>query len=278
MAEIGRGENMHRRWRLVTGCFLAAATLGAVYRVVDAALVSTAFFTGWVLLAAVGLAAGFSARKRLSTLPLGSAATWLRIHVATGVLASITFVLHTDAGIPNGWLESALWLSFACVALSGVLGFYWTRTLPQRLARSGGEVIFERIPGFRIALREEAELCVVDAAQTTGSSLLGEHYRAELAEWFEAPAEIWAHFRAGRAVGPMRIERIDALARYMSEAERPYQQRLRELVEAKIALDEHYALQLALKLWLLVHVPLTGVLVALVLLHIVIVHAFAVGI
>lgn len=262
----------------MAGCVVAVATLGAVYLVVEAALASIAFFTGWVLLAAVGLTAAYSFRKRLSTLPLGSAATWLRIHVATGVFAVITFLLHTDAGFPGGLLESALWLAFAAVALSGALGFYWTKTLPQRLARGGGEVIFERIPGFRALVREEAERCVVDAAQTTGSSLLGDHYRTELAEWFDGPAEVWAHFRADHAASLERTERIDALARYMSDAERPYQQKLRELVEAKIALDEHYALQLALKIWLLVHVPLTGVLITLALLHAVIVHAFDVGI
>jgi hypothetical protein len=126
-------------------------------------------------------------------------------------------------------------------------------------------------------LREEVERCVLEAAQSTGSSLLGDHYRDELASWFEGPADLWTHFRSRHAAGAARLRKIDALARYTSDAERPYHAELRKLTERKIALDQHYALQLVLKYWAFVHVPLTGALLVLVALHVLVAHAFSGG-
>lgn len=51
---------------------------------IRAGLAEPALFTGGWLLAAMILLASFNARKKLSMLPLGSAATWLRLHVIGG--------------------------------------------------------------------------------------------------------------------------------------------------------------------------------------------------
>ncbi len=258
---------------------LAGFVLALCYAVIRPAPISISYFTGWVLLSAVVLTALYNVRKRISMWPIGSAAAWLQLHAYTGAFAVFVFLLHTGASLPNGLLESVLWATFVFVALSGVVGMYWSRVMPQRLARSGIEVIFERIPAIIYALREEAEQCVTEAARATGSNLLGDHYRDELAGWFDGPAEVWSHFRrAGHKARRSRLNKIDSLARYASEAERPYQERLRELTQRKMLLDEHYALQLALKLWLFVHVPFTAALLLLAVVHLVTVYAFSGGI
>ncbi len=257
----------------------AVAVLVLCYAVIKPTPASVSFFSGWVLLSAVLLTALYNVRKRISMWPIGSAAAWLQLHAYTGAFAVFAFLLHTGAGLPNGWLESALWATFVLVALSGVVGLYWSRVMPPRLARNGIEVLFERIPAIIYSLRDEVEQCVTESARATGSNLLGDHYRDELAAWFDGPADVWSHFRrAGHKARMSRLTKIDALARYASAAERPFQEQLRELTERKLQLDEHYALQLALKLWLFVHVPLTAALLLLAAVHLVTAYAFGGGI
>ena len=70
---------------------------------------------------------------------------------------------------------------------------------------------------------------------------------------------------------------IDNLQRYLNSRENEYADRLRHLVNKKDDLDFYYALSLALKAWLLVHVPLTYSLLILVVLHLVVVYAFGGG-
>jgi hypothetical protein len=276
---VARPLNNYRERRRRNLLRLAAATavFALCYAIIEPALVNGAFFSGWVLLSAIVLTAIYNVRKRISMWPIGSAAAWLQLHAYTGVFAVFAFLVHTGAELPNGPIEMALWVTFVLVAVSGVLGLYWSRVMPRRLARTGIEVLFERIPAFMYDLREEVEQCVTESARATGSSLLGDHYRSELAGWFNGPADLWTHFRSGHKAGVSRLNKIDALARYASTAERPFQQQLRELTERKMTLDEHYVLQLALKLWLFIHVPLTAVLLLLAVIHLVISYAFSAG-
>ena len=70
---------------------------------------------------------------------------------------------------------------------------------------------------------------------------------------------------------------MDNLSRYLNAEEREFHDRLRELVCKKDELDFHYALQLMLKVWLFVHVPLTYSLLIAAGVHMVLVHAFGGG-
>ena len=68
------------------------------------------------------------------------------------------------------------------------------------------------------------------------------------------------------------------LRRYLNQQENEYAERLRDLVNKKDELDFHYALNLALKAWLLVHVPASYSLFILAALHVVAVYAFSGGV
>src|SRR5688572_12282273 len=80
--------------------FIAAAvTLAGLAAVwawadsLDSRLESSSFFTGWLLLGALVALALFQVRKKLPMPPLGSAATWLQVHVYTGLGTVGLFVL-----------------------------------------------------------------------------------------------------------------------------------------------------------------------------------------
>ena len=64
---------------------------------------------------------------------------------------------------------------------------------------------------------------------------------------------------------------------HLSIAERQKIERLAALVRQKDGLDYHRSLQLALKLWLFVHIPLTYGLMIFTLLHLVLVFGFSGG-
>ena len=65
--------------------------------------------------------------------------------------------------------------------------------------------------------------------------------------------------------------------RFLNREEREVMKQIAELVRRKDTLDYHHSLQLTLKLWLFVHIPLTYSLLIFSLVHIVLVYAFSGG-
>jgi hypothetical protein len=60
----------------------------------------------------------------------------------------------------------------------------------------------------------------------------------------------------------------------MNDKEKEFTEQLLALVAQKNSLDTQYALQLTLKSWLFVHIPLTYSMVLVLLAHIVLVYGF----
>ena len=76
----------------------------------------------------------------------------------------------------------------------------------------------------------------------------------------------------------MRIEaRIADLDRFLAPEQRKVLGELAVMVAQKDGLDYQRSLQLSLKLWLFVHIPLTYSLLILTVLHVVLVFAFSGG-
>jgi len=210
-------------------------------------------------------------------LPVGAASTWTQFHIYGGFLAIFIFALHLGLRWPDGALERLLAASFALTAASGLLGLYWSRRLPDQLTRRGEEVIFERIPAFIVHLRTQAEAAVEQAARDAGSATLADYYGEHLAKFFAGPRYRLRHLTGSSQRIYAILNRFDALRRHLDESERVQHARLRELIVKKDDLDFHYALQRALKAWLFVHVPMTGVMLMLAVVHVVAVGAFSGG-
>ncbi len=257
---------------LITGGLLLAC--GAFYLSYLATQARPEFLTGWALFILIFTLAAYNIRKRLSMLPLGVAAHWLQLHAYLGGVAVLIFIVHTGWWWSGGALEGLLYLAFVLTAGSGLLGLYLSRRLPARLTRRGEEVIYERIPGFMARLRSEAESTVLQTAEEARSSTLPDFYNRELADFFSGPRHFWAHLRGTGRPTFMLTQRLNGLRRYLGDSEREAHERLLMLVERKDELDFHYALQSALKWWLLLHVPATAAMLILSLVHLVLVYAF----
>jgi len=263
-----------RRWISGFIVLLAAAGLLAWHTAHDAALYQPVFLTGWLLLTVILILTLYNGRKKLSMLPMGSAAVWLQFHIYLGLLAVFIFALHINWTLPSGILERILALFFVVVAGSGVAGIYISRNYARMLTRRTEEVVLERIPQFIAELRAQAEGLVLKSAAETGSSTIADFYGSRLASYFAAPRNLRLHLRGSRRASFTLMIDMDAMARYLSDQEIVYLEKLRLLVERKDRLDYAHALQSTLKAWLFVHLPATYGLILLALLHLVLVYSF----
>jgi len=256
---------------MVIGCLLA-------YEAVNTAKIAFfkhQFFSGWLLFSIVGFLALYNLRKRFVTIPLGSNATWLQLHIYVGLISVFVFFLHLDWEVPNGYLEVALACLFILVAASGAIGIYLSRRLPKLLTRRGEEVIFERIPNYIVELKREAETLVLEAAELAESTTLSDHYRVHLGIFFSKPRHFFSHLLLSRRPLYGILTALESNERYLNPEELEASRKLRLLVEKKDELDFHFALQYALKAWLFVHVPTTFVMLLLTVLHLVVAYSFA---
>ncbi len=128
------------RRRRVRNFGLTAMAVGVVWLwelALERRLESSAFATGYLMLAAVLFLACYNVRKKLPFLPLGSSAAWLQGHLYVGIGSLGLFALHAGIPWPMGPLNSALAIIYLATAASGLLGLYLTRTIPAQLARIG---------------------------------------------------------------------------------------------------------------------------------------------
>lgn len=234
-----------------------------------------AVVTGWGLAALMIFLSLFNVRKKLSMLPLGSAQTWLKLHVTGGILALFFFWIHTGSFWPLGRYEQALALLFYLLTANGVMGYFLQRIYPGQMTQTGLEVIYERIPAEIAEIRERAEALVLECTQSTGVETLARYYLETLDWFFHRP-----RFFASHAVGRQKAlhwlrQRFSVVKGYLNEAESVYLMKLQILAETKNKIDIHYTFQTILKSWLLVHVPLTAAVLVLAIWHILLVHAYA---
>ncbi len=254
-----------------------AAVLVFANEAYSTALYQSEFLIGWVLLFVLLLLSLYRIRKPLSMLPIGSSASWVQLHVYGGVLSIFLFGIHTGWQIPDGWFNLLMATLFVLVAGSGIFGMILMRTLPRRLTRRGEEVIWERIPVFRRELKNMAEQIVMETTQKTHSNTIAEFYSTRLSKFFSKPKHRFLHLiGSDRALFALFSE-FENLERYMNDKEKGISLQLKELVVKKNDLDFHHVLQRSMRLWLLVHVPLTYSMLLLTVLHAVIVHTYRGG-
>jgi hypothetical protein len=247
------------RRRLINSAVTLAA-LGGVWLWVEhleATLRRSSFFTGWLLLGALLLLALFQVRKKLPAPPLGSSAAWMQLHIYTGLATAGLFLMHAPWRWPNGKLESLLAALYVATFASGVVGLYWTRTLPRRLSRVAEEVIYERIPALRGGLRDRAQAVVLVAVRTAGGATLGEFYNARLHDYFSTRRGWRYRLAPTSGLRKSLLSELTEATRYLSDAERKSAEELFALVRKRDDLDYHEALQWRMRAWLFVHIMLT---------------------
>jgi hypothetical protein len=245
--------------------------LFGVARLVRLAFGHSSFATGWLLLTLMLFLAMYNSRKRISMLPLGKASTWLQLHVIGGFATFGFFWLHTGRIWPSGGYEHVLALLFYLVGLSGVCGWLLQAIYPRVLTSTGIEVIYERIPTELADLREQAEALM----RNSNSVTLAQYYHDQIQWFFSQPRFLLHHLLGNDKARTWSRQQQSQVQRYLNSHENEVLQTLGEMMNHKLELDVHYALQSVMKGWLLVHVPLAVALVLLALWHTIVVHVYA---
>jgi hypothetical protein len=264
-----------RRLRNATLALAAFLTIAGALWLHHVALRDISFSSGWLLVGAFVVLAAYNLRKKLPFLPLADSASWMQLHIYLGLLAVGVFLLHTGLSLPNGILESSLWATTVLLLASGLLGLAVTRSAPRGLTEHGERVIFERIPVLRAQLAREVRELVEASAAAGSSETLASYYPERLQPFFARPRNLARHLLGSRVPLQRLCRELQALKRYMSEADADRLDRIEDCVIAKDNLDYQYAWQGVLKGWLFLHIPLTYATAVLATVHVALAYAYA---
>ena len=235
------------------------------------------YIYGWLLFLLIVILSLYNGRKKLPFLPLGTSEGWLQFHIYAGLLTILLFGLHIRFRMPTGTFEIILAALYLLVTASGIFGLFFSRMIPKRLTTRGGEVVFERIPAIRRSLQEQAELLALKSVPEAHSTTLADFYLRHLKTFFDRSQNFWLHLLEVRSPVNSLVNKIGDMNRFLNEQERATATKLSELVRQKDGLDYHRALQITLKSWLFVHIPLTYSLLIFSVIHVVLVYAFSGG-
>ena len=255
------------RWFLATSVLaLASVVLGVIVR----------WWRGWspgdwwgltfgTLASLLMLGAAlYPMRRRLVGWLLPTVQDWLQGHVYGGTLAAVLVLVHMGFRWPHGtfgwWLFGlTLWTT-----VSGLIGVALQKWVPSLMAQHlTVEVIYERVPEMLTKLQEEASKTMGGA-----SEVLQRFYDAQVQPALAGITPSWSYLfdvHAGRA---KRLSEFDHIRAFVGEPDQERLQDLRVIVTEKMEIEAHFALQRALRLWPLVHVPPAMLLLAAIVLHI----------
>ena len=276
MAQIIVSRKIGRRISFVFALVVCAAMIGLGARYL-AHLPRATFVFGWLLLLVMVILSVYNGRKKIPFLPLGSSSAWLQFHVYAGYFTIVLFASHIHFRLPTGIFEWVLTTLYVAVTGSGIVGIFISRNFPGRLTTRSGEVIYERIPIVRRQLSERAKGLALKSIGEVNASTVADFYANELAPFFASPRHYFWHLFEVRSPLNRLLKKIEDLSRFLNAEERAVMNQIAELVREKDGLDYHRSLQLTLKLWLFVHIPLTYSLLILSFFHVVLVYAFSGG-
>jgi hypothetical protein len=266
-----------QRWLgIILLAAFSAATLAAYARY-SPEYPRLAYLSGAALFFVMVVLTLYNGRKKLPFLPLGTSEGWLQFHIYAGFLTVVLFLAHIRFRLPTGWFDTILASLYVLVTGSGIAGLFVTRSIPKRLTTRGGEVLFERIPAVRRGLREQAETLALKSMPEFHSTTIADFYTRHLEDFFNGPRNLPLHLLEVRRPLNLLQNRIADVSRYLNARERETLEKISQLVRQKDGLDYHQALQLLLRGWLFVHIPLTYSLMIFSIAHIVLVYAFSGG-
>lgn len=263
----------------ITAAVIALAWLGGLLALWDWPPLPSSGFG--VLCGAVGgLIVGFEMalvlRKQFRRYRWGRTRAWMRLHIWLGLVCLPVILIHAGFGF-GGPLPAATLTLFLLVIASGVWGLVMQQWLPQKmLADIPGETIASQIDRLGAYHADEARqvvtgLTTVPPEAESDEPLISGPLAAEL-EAFRDEVLLPYLERGKRSRSPLTApaeaeRRFARLREAVPPGARNALDRLQELVNLRRRWDEQAVLHWWLHAWLLVHVPLSWAMFALMLLH-----------
>lgn len=232
---------------------IALLIVVAIARVQEDRLAHASFFTGFTVLASILLLGLLGVRRRLPVLPLGTVATWTQIHLYTGIFTTGVYALHVPALIAGGTFECGLSIVFLLVTASGIYGIYASRTLPRRLTSVAGQHRFDRVAWHRAQIAESAQDLLQQMEEQSAIGVLGGFYEKYLSPFFGSRPSLAYVLVPSGARRRRLLSGLQELNRYLEQEGRATSGQFAALIRRRDDLDYQYALQLRLRLWLVIH-------------------------
>ena len=231
-------------------------------------------FTGTMLLACLFVLILIGVRRRIPALPLGTASTWLQVHLYTGIFASAIYFLHVPHLIADGWIEGTLSIVFLVVTASGFYGIYASRTLPKRLTNVPGESRFDQLSWHRDQVETRANELLESVGNPSSNRVLQSFYQRYLDPYFGTRPRIHDLVIPNGIRRRQLLSGLKELDRYLEEEGRLISGKLSALVRKRDDLDYQFALQLRLRSWVMFHSFLSVLLVILAIIHAILALSF----
>jgi hypothetical protein len=285
-----RIDRTHKGWLIASLVILCASALLYVRDRVPAANGSMGGTAAGLWFGSAGFAfmifaAALGARKRVPVYRIGRAQTWMRGHLWLGLVSLPVILFHSGFRFGHGltaWLMALL----VIVVVSGVFGAALQHYMPRVMTREVPmETIYEEIGHVRAQLLEEAEDLVTQATDSK---------KQEATSAEANSAEAGVAVAVTEEAAPLRIFYEQELKPYLAKPG-PSDSRLRDAAKARIAFaqlrtllppslhttvedlegiceeERQLTLQSQLHLWLhgwlLLHIPLSIVLILLGAVH-----------
>lgn len=231
----------------------AVALFAGLAWLINTRLGHASVFTGATLLACLLGLILLGLRRRLPFLRMGNVSTWTQVHLYTGFFTTAIYVLHAPAIIGDGILECSLSIVFLTVTVSGFYGIYISRTIPRRLTQIGGQHRFDRVQWHRNQIAMAADKLMSELQDSSAIRVLGGFSQRYLQPFFDSRPSL-AYVLAPNGVRRRRLlSGLGQLNRYLETEGRGTAGQLSALVRRRDDLDYQFALQLRLRLWLVLH-------------------------
>lgn len=258
-----------------TSLVIASLALGATVWLIDQRLGHPAFFSGGVLFGCLLLLMLLGLRRRLPMLPLLKMSTWVQVHLYTGLFALVAYWFHVPRLWADGFFEGGLSCLFLAVSGSGVYGLYVSRTAPHRLTAVPGNYRFEQLGWHRKKLADLAEGTLDELKVTPAAAVLSTFYRDTLRPFFAARPGL-AYVALPTGIRRRRLlSGLGKIDRYLEPETKKTAGQLAAIVRMRDDLDYHFALQLRLRVWVLVHACLSCALLIGATIHVLLAIQFA---
>ncbi len=220
---------------------------------------------GYGIAAAVLFVGLFTYAIRRRTMRLRPGRTWyyLQFHVYGGTLFMLLVFMHVGFGVPHGVHTWWLWVLSMWVVASGLLGVVLQKWIPT-LLNSGlsVEVHYDRIPELVERIQQQAET-LVDSCEAP----IRAFYRKNVAAALVTPETRLIYYLDITGGLRARTKQFDHLHALLPAEEQQKLDALQAIYRTKLEIDAHYTLQKALRWWLYLHVPVSILLIALLIVH-----------
>ena len=240
----------------IFGAYLTSVSLGHV-----------GIYSGVTLLICLSGLCLIGVRRRIPVLPIGKVSTWVQVHIYTGLFATAVYVVHVPKIIAGGSFEGPLSALFVLVTASGFYGIYASRTAPRRLTLVPTQFRFDQIPWHRNKTFEAAEGTIATMTESPDLLILKSYYQLSIRPYLQAPLSLRYFVYPTATAKRNLLAGMNDLDRYFDSPARAVASKLASLVRFRDDLNYQHAIQLRLRLWVVMHSCLSLVLVVWSLVH-----------